>query len=96
VREVGLSNVRMLYDIYHMQIMHGNQTDFITRNISWIGHFHMAGVPGRHEIFSGETDYNFVIGKAVAAGYSGHFGLEYMPALASAESLRKTAEYLRG
>jgi len=95
IDEVNLPNVKMLYDIYHMQIMHGNQLAFILPNLGAIGHFHTAGVPGRHELFSGETDYPFVLGKIVEAGYKGFFGLEYMPLLESSESLRKTKELLK-
>jgi hydroxypyruvate isomerase len=94
VKEVALENVKILYDIYHMEIMTGNQIDFITKNIDCIGHFHSAGVPGRHELFSGETNYPFIMKKIEEAGYDKYFGLEYMPELESGESLRKTMEYL--
>jgi hydroxypyruvate isomerase len=59
-----------------------------------IGHFHTAGVPGRHELFEGEMNYPFVMQKILAAGYPGFFGLEYKPLLPSEESLRKTAKLL--
>lgn len=94
IKEVALKNVKVLYDIYHMEIMTGNQVDFITKNIDCIGHFHSAGVPGRHELFNGETNYPFIIKKIEEAGYDKFFGLEYMPELESGESLRKTLEYL--
>lgn len=94
IKEVGLDSVRLLYDIYHMGIMSGNQTSFIEHNIQLIGHFHAAGIPGRHELFEGETDYPFLIKRICAAGYSGYFGLEYSPLLEGKESLRKTASYL--
>ena len=95
VKAVELPNVKMLYDLYHMQIMHGNQLAFILPNLGAIGHFHTAGVPGRHELFEGETDYPFVLGKIAAAGYQGFFGLEYVPVLESAESLRRIKEHLK-
>jgi len=94
IREVNMPSVKMLYDIYHMDIMHGHQVDFITKNISDIGHFHTAGVSGRHELFIGETNYPFVIAKAVEAGYKGYFGLEYIPTMDSVQSLKKTLDYL--
>jgi hydroxypyruvate isomerase len=94
VKEVHLSNVKLLYDLYHMQIMGGNHLDFILPNLGLIGHFHTAGVPGRHELFEGEMNYPFVMKKILAAGYQGFFGLEYKPSLPSEESLRKTAELL--
>ena len=96
VKEIGLENVRMLYDVYHMGIMSGNLTVFIEQNIEWIGHFHFAGIPGRHELFNGETNYPFIIDKIEKAGYKGYFGLEYMPLLPCPETLVKTMEYLSG
>ena len=50
VQEVNSPNVKLLYDIYHMQIMEGDLIDTIRKNIQWIGHFHTGGVPGRHEL----------------------------------------------
>lgn len=95
-KEIGLKNVKMLYDVYHMGIMTGNITDFIERNIDWIGHFHSAGIPGRHELFNGETNYPFIVDRIEKAGYKGYFGLEYVPLLESRETLVKTMEYLSG
>lgn len=94
VKEVGLNNVKVLYDIYHMGIMTGNLAVFIEQNIEWIGHFHSAGIPGRHELFNGETNYPFLLKKIEEAGYQGCFGLEYMPLLPCPETLVKTLEYL--
>jgi len=94
VKEVGLENVRMLYDVYHMGIMTGNLTAFLVQNIQWIGHFHSAGIPGRHEPFDGETNYPFILRQLEKAGYQGYFGLEYMPLLPCPETLVKTLEYL--
>lgn len=94
VKEVGLENVRMLYDIYHMGIMTGNLTAFIEQNIEWIGHFHSAGIPGRHELFNGETNYPFILNKIEKAGYQGYVGLEYFPLLSCPETLVKTKEYI--
>lgn len=96
VKRVALDNVRMLYDIYHMEIMAGNQAEFITSNIEAIGHFHCAGVPGRNEPFEGETNYPFLLRKISEAGYEGYLGLEYRPLMESAESLRKTLSCFAG
>ena len=95
VKEIAQPNVKLLYDIYHMSIMRGNQLDFLARNLKWIGHFHTAGVPGRHEPRNGETNYPFMLGEIDRAGYDGHVGLEYFPLLPSRESLLQTAEYFR-
>jgi len=86
---VGSPNVKLLYDIYHMQIMTGNITAFITANIGYIGHFHMAGVPGRREPNDdNEVNYPFIIRKAEEAGYKGAFGLEYWPSMDVERSLK--------
>ncbi|MCK5843537.1 MAG: TIM barrel protein [Victivallales bacterium] len=95
VKEVALDNVKVLYDVYHMGIMGGNLTVFIENNIEWIGHFHSAGIPGRHELFNGETNYPFITEKIEKAGYDAYFGLEYMPLLESKETLTKTMELFR-
>ena len=96
VKEVGMNSVRLLYDVYHMAIMTGNQTAFIENNIDCIGHFHSAGIPGRHELFEGETNYPFLLKRIEKAGYTGYFGLEYVPLLADRESLVTTREHLSG
>lgn len=95
VKEVGLNNVKVLYDVYHMAIMTGNVTVFIEKNIDWIGHFHSAGIPGRHELFNGETNYPFIAEKIEKAGYDAYFGLEYMPLLESEETLKKTLDLFK-
>ena len=94
VKEVGLPNVKMLYDIYHMGIMTGNLLMFIENNIKWIGHFHAAGIPGRHELFNSEINYPFILNRIEKAGYKGFVGLEYMPLLPCPETLIKTYKYL--
>ncbi len=94
VREVDHPNVRLLYDIYHMQIMAGNVIDFIEKNIDIIGHFHAAGVPGRHELYLGELNYPNITRRIDELGYEGYFGLEYWPTRDSAESLREIKDLL--
>ena len=95
VKETACSNVKVLYDIYHMSIMRGNQTEFLRHNINWIGHFHVAGVPGRHEPKNGEINYPFLLKEIDTLGYQNWIGLEYMPLLESRESLLQTAEYFK-
>ena len=94
VREVNHPAVRLLYDCYHMQIMAGNLIDTITQNIDIIGHFHSAGVPGRHELDEGEINYPAIIKKIDELGYQGYFGLEYYPTLPSEESLARMRRLL--
>lgn len=94
VRSIGSPNLKLLYDIYHMQIMEGNVIANIESNINVIGHFHAAGVPGRHELMDCELNYREITKRISAAGYTGAFGLEYSPSYDSGESLRATHDYL--
>lgn len=78
---VGSDRFRLLYDIYHMQIMEGNIIDNITKYIKYIGHIHTGGVPGRHELDDTQELYYPAIMKAVVnAGYKGYVGQEFVPA----------------
>jgi hydroxypyruvate isomerase len=86
--EVGSPAVKMLFDIYHHQIMEGNVIDDITKNISKIAHFHVADVPGRHEPGTGEINYANVFRAIAASGYQGFVGLEYVPSRAAEDTLR--------
>jgi hydroxypyruvate isomerase len=93
---VNSPNVKMLYDIYHNQIMDGNVTAFIRENIKHIGHFHIAAVPGRHEPDTGELNYPFILKEIDRLGYTGYCGLEYWPTVPDAESLKRTLKHLAG
>lgn len=79
IREIGSPNVKLLYDIYHQQIMEGNLISTIRKNIDLIGHFHVADVPGRHEPGTGEINYANVLRAISDTGYNGYVGLEFMP-----------------
>jgi len=89
---VGSLRFKLLYDIYHMQIMEGNVIDTIQKNIQYIGHVHTGGVPGRHELDDTQELYYPAIMKAlVATGYKGYVGQEFVPAQPDKlESLRKS------
>lgn len=72
--------VRVLFDIYHMQIMEGNVIANLRRGMKWIGHVHTAGVPGRHEIDdSQELNYTGICRALVEARYDGFVGHEFFP-----------------
>ena len=86
--EVGSPSVKMLFDIYHHQIMEGNVIQDITKNISRIAHFHVADVPGRHEPGTGEINYANVFRAIAASGYQGFVGLEFKPSRDADETLR--------
>jgi hydroxypyruvate isomerase len=95
VRSIGSPHLRLLYDVYHMQIMEGKVIATIERNIDVIGHFHSAGVPGRAELFGTELNYPAIVERIDALGYEGCFGLEYFPRIADHRaSLEQIREYL--
>jgi hydroxypyruvate isomerase len=80
VREVGHLHVALLFDIYHMQIMQGDLIATIKKNIQWIGHFHTAGVPGRHELDENQEIYYPAVMRAIVeTGYQGYVAHEYSP-----------------
>ncbi len=80
VKRVDSPRVKLLYDIYHMQIMEGDIIRTIRDNIQHIGHFHTGGVPGRHEIDDTQELNWHAISAAIAdTGYSGYFAHEFVP-----------------
>lgn len=74
---VDSDNIKMLFDIYHQQMMEGHLCDSISTQISKIGHFHVADCPGRHEPGTGEINYPNVLSHIASLGYNGYVGLEY-------------------
>ncbi len=95
IKLVNNKGLKLLYDIYHMQIMDGNHIATIKENISLIGHFHSASVPGRNEIYSGEINYSSILMAVDDSEYDGYFGLEYWPTIQEEISLSKTLKYLK-
>jgi hydroxypyruvate isomerase len=81
VDHVGSPNVKLLFDIYHVQIMEGNLIENIRTNIDRIGHFHVGDVPGRHEPGTGEINYRNVFKAIYELGdrFQGSVALEYSP-----------------
>ena len=77
---VDSAHVKLLYDIYHMQIMEGDVIRTIRDNIAWIGHFHTGGVPGRHDIgTSQELNYHAVAAAIADMNYRGYLAHEFVP-----------------
>jgi hydroxypyruvate isomerase len=77
---VNSPRVKLLYDIYHMQIMEGDVIRTLRANIAQIGHFHTAGNPGRHELDENQELYYPAIMRAIAAtDYDGYVGQEFSP-----------------
>lgn len=92
LKEVGSPNVKLLYDIFHYQVMEGNIIETATKNIDLIGHFHAAGVPGRCEITMGELDYTNIIKAIASTSYDGYFGFEYLPRMEKKQSVTACKE----
>jgi hydroxypyruvate isomerase len=93
VREVDSPRVKLLYDIYHMQIMEGDLIETIRGNMQWIGHFHTGGVPGRHELDgTQEVQWDGVMRAIADAGFGGYVAHEFVPVGDPLESLRRAVE----
>jgi hydroxypyruvate isomerase len=90
MRGVGSPRVKLLFDIYHMQIMEGDVIRTVRDNIGAIGHFHTGGVPGRHEI-DGSQELNYhAIAQAIAdAHFDGYMAHEFVPTRDPLTSLRE-------
>ncbi|MCL6545850.1 MAG: TIM barrel protein [Bryobacteraceae bacterium] len=79
-KRVNSPRMKLLYDIYHMQIMEGDIIRTIRDNIQYIGHFHTAGNPGRHELDENQELYYPAIARAIVeTGYTGYLAHEYSP-----------------
>jgi len=80
VQAVNSPRVKLLYDIYHMQIMEGDLMATIRNNSEWIGHFHTGGVPGRHELnHTQEIQWDAVMRAIADAGFQGYVAHEFVP-----------------
>ena len=94
MEKVGNTNLKLLYDIYHMQIMEGDVIATINKYNKYIGHYHTAGVPGRHEIDENqELNYHGIMKAIAATGFKGYVAQEFIPiAQDKLGSLRKAVE----
>jgi hydroxypyruvate isomerase len=90
VRRVESPRVRLLYDIYHMQIMEGDVIRTIRDNHQWIAHYHTGGVPGRHELDDTQELNWRTVAKAIAeTGFTGYVAHEFIPTRDPLTSLRE-------
>jgi hydroxypyruvate isomerase len=93
MEQVNSPNVKLLYDIYHMQIMEGDLIHTITDNAKWLGHFHTGGVPGRHELNDHqEVQWDGVMRGILATGYKGYVAHEFVPTGDPLTSLRQAVD----
>jgi hydroxypyruvate isomerase len=80
VKQVGSPRFKLLYDIYHMQIMEGDVIRTIRENKDYIAHYHTGGVPGRNEIDeTQELNYPAIMKAILETGYAGFVGQEFVP-----------------
>ena len=93
VKAVGSPRVKLLYDIYHMQIMEGDIIRTIRDNKDWLAHFHTGGVPGRHELDdTQELNWRTVCAAIADTGYTGYVAHEFEPQRDPMTSLREAVE----
>src|SRR5205823_4046210 len=80
-KRIGSPNFKLLYDIYHMQIMEGDVIATIKKSHEYFGHYHTGGVPGRHEIDDTQELYYPAVMKAiVSTSFHGYVAQEFIPA----------------
>ena len=92
-KAVGSDNFKLLYDIYHMQVQEGDVIATIKESKDYIGHYHTAGVPGRHEIdTTQELYYPPIVEAVIKTGYNGYFVHEFRPKKKELETLAQAVE----
>jgi hydroxypyruvate isomerase len=90
VKRVGSPRVKLLYDVYHMQIMEGDIIATIRANHEWIGHFHTGGVPGRHELDdTQELNWRGIAAAIADVGFTGFVAHEFVPTRDPLASLKE-------
>ena len=87
-RLIGSPRLKVLYDVYHMQLNEGSVCDNIRAYGDQFGHIHVADAPGRHEPGTGEINYVNVLACLEEIGYGGLVGFELMPKTGAAEAVR--------
>ena len=96
VEAVGSPRVRLLYDVYHMQVMEGNVIATLRRHLPHIAHLHTAGVPGRHELDTRqELQYHAIAAALAEAGYRGWVAHEFVPTRDALAGLREAVGAFR-
>jgi hydroxypyruvate isomerase len=96
VKAVNSPMVKLLYDIYHMQIMEGDVIRTIRENHQWIGHYHTGGNPGRNEIDETQELYYPAIARAIAdTGFQGYTAHEFVPKREPLVSLKQAVDLCR-
>jgi len=95
IEAVGTSNLKLMFDCYHTQIMQGDLTERLKRTLPYIGHIQIAAVPDRGEPDTGEVNYPYLLAALDAMGWDGHVGAEYKPRGTAEEGLGWMGAYGR-
>lgn len=94
IQKVNSPYVKVLFDMYHIQIMEGNIIATLKANIDKIAHFHVADVPGRHEPGTGEVNWANVLKAIHETGFKGYVAMEFRPTIDPVESLRNVKKQM--
>jgi 2-dehydrotetronate isomerase len=95
IGELGLPNLKLQFDIYHRQILHGDVTMALRRLLPIVDHVQIASVPSRHEPDDEELNYPYLFAELDRLGYGGFVGCEYFPRGATREGLGWFQPYAR-
>ena len=93
IRDLALPNLKLQFDIYHRQIMHGDVTMALRAALPIVGHIQIASIPSRHEPDGEELNYAFLFEELDRIGYEGFVGCEYNPRAGTLEGLKWFAPY---
>ena len=94
IRRAARPNLRLQFDVYHLQIMEGDLARSLERLLPQIGHVQIADNPGRHEPGTGEINFPWLLAWLDELGYAGWVGCEYAPTAGTLDSLAWAAPYL--
>jgi hydroxypyruvate isomerase len=94
MEDVGAANLKLQYDLFHMQTMGDDLAGTLTANLAKIGHMQVADVPGRHEPGTGEIDFPRLFDLIDRLGYKGWIGAEYVPTGKTEDGLAWAKKYL--
>ncbi len=94
LNELGCDNVKLLFDVYHIQIMEGDLLRRLDRHWPHVGHVQLASVPRRHEPDEGEVAFGAILNELNARGYAGFVGAEYNPRSKTQDGLGWAAPWL--
>jgi hydroxypyruvate isomerase len=87
IRELALPNLKLQFDIYHRQVLHGDVTMALRATLPMIGHVQIASIPSRHEPDGEELSYPFLFAELDRIGYDGYVGCEYNPRAGTLQGL---------